>query len=172
VRRVRLFAGAGLRTLAHWLRLLARAVEPAPLPPPVSLHTFVHRSRGWQTGWWREAQLRDPCVYCGAPATELDHVYPASKGGPNHWANRAPACSTCNRAKGARTLLQFLAERRRGLHRPVRRTGKTATTSRVERKFRVAQLVGVDHRQPYEAIMEQLDARRRRPSDVDLRRRG
>lgn len=42
------------------------------------------------------------CWICGDPRwTEADHVKPLAKGGPHMLANIRPACSTCNRAKGA-----------------------------------------------------------------------
>lgn len=67
---------------------------------------------------WYDTLLRDPCVYCGDPATTIDHIYAAAYGGPNHWTNYAPACLACNRAKGGRSVLCFLA----GI--PFRRIGR------------------------------------------------
>lgn len=48
-----------------------------------------------------------PCVYCGAPATHVDHVRPLSRGGWEHESNLAPACSPCNLSKGAKTLNEW-----------------------------------------------------------------
>jgi HNH endonuclease/Terminase large subunit, T4likevirus-type, N-terminal len=43
-----------------------------------------------------------PCVYCGAPATTVDHVMPVSRGGAElDPANCVPACADCNGRKGA-----------------------------------------------------------------------
>lgn len=56
--------------------------------------------------------LRDPCVYCGDKATEVDHIVPFSKGGSHDWENRAPTCLPCNRAKNEKSLLSFLLKRR------------------------------------------------------------
>ena len=39
---------------------------------------------------------------CGRPAEHGDHFYPWSKGGSTRLQNFVAACSTCNRAKGAR----------------------------------------------------------------------
>lgn len=63
--------------------------------------------------WWFDngvraiaTRLRDqvlfavPCVYCGDTApTEVDHVFPVSRGGLSEWYNLAPACFLCNREK-------------------------------------------------------------------------
>jgi len=57
-----------------------------------------------------------PCKYCGRETTEdlgkansreTDHVYPKSRGGNTEPENRAPACRTCNRQKGARTPIEW-----------------------------------------------------------------
>lgn len=50
-----------------------------------------------------------PCVYCGAPATTVDHDIPVIRGGANGRDNLVPACWTCNMAKGSMTGLEFLA---------------------------------------------------------------
>lgn len=45
------------------------------------------------------------CAYCGkAPATELDHAIPVSRGGGNWASNIRPACFTCNTSKGKKKL--------------------------------------------------------------------
>ena len=49
--------------------------------------------------------LSQPCRYCGATENiTVDHVVPLSRGGKHEQANLAPACSSCNSSKGARTL--------------------------------------------------------------------
>ena len=55
---------------------------------------------------WRELRatvLRNnpQCYLCGAPATEVDHLQPVSRGGPEfeRW-NLRPACLPCNRSRG------------------------------------------------------------------------
>lgn len=52
--------------------------------------------------------LNDPCVYCGAAASEVDHITPVSRGGDGQWSNLAPACRTCNAAKCDRSLLSMI----------------------------------------------------------------
>ena len=39
------------------------------------------------------------CVYCGEPATDVDHVIPVIDGGSNSLANLVPACAKCNRGR-------------------------------------------------------------------------
>jgi hypothetical protein len=56
-----------------------------------------------QTRHWRRALLAitgDTCVYCGAPASSIDHVQPLSQGGRNGRENCVPACLACNGSKG------------------------------------------------------------------------
>jgi 5-methylcytosine-specific restriction endonuclease McrA len=42
------------------------------------------------------------CVYCGAPATTVDHVVAVANGGTHELSNLVPACSPCNSSKAAR----------------------------------------------------------------------
>ena len=39
------------------------------------------------------------CQYCGAPAENLDHVVPRSRGGTHTWENVVAACRRCNSRK-------------------------------------------------------------------------
>ena len=43
------------------------------------------------------------CQYCGAPAENLDHVLPRSRGGLHVWENVVAACRRCNAKKMDRT---------------------------------------------------------------------
>jgi len=55
----------------------------------------------------RNIMIRDNfmCQYCGSDNNlTLDHVHPASKGGPRSWENLATACSPCNTRKGDKML--------------------------------------------------------------------
>ena len=47
------------------------------------------------------------CVYCGAKATELDHVIPRSNGGTNSVYNLVASCKSCNKKKSNLTLKSF-----------------------------------------------------------------
>ena len=66
--------------------------------------------------------LGDKCRYCEISLDgggELDHLTPVARGGSGKPGNITWACLECNRAKLAKTLLEFMAWRReRGL--PVR----------------------------------------------------
>ena len=44
------------------------------------------------------------CVYCGVPATSIDHVVPRSRGGRHEWDNVVSACRRCNHVKADRTV--------------------------------------------------------------------
>lgn len=57
---------------------------------------------------WVEQLLTEPCVYCGGPSTDIDHILAHCKGGPNELDNFAPACSRCNQRKHDRSLLDHL----------------------------------------------------------------
>lgn len=50
------------------------------------------------------------CQYCGAKpaALECDHILPRSRGGDNSFDNLITSCPSCNRAKGTKTLHEWL----------------------------------------------------------------
>lgn len=50
----------------------------------------------------RRRMLPASCVYCGEPATTLDHVIPVAAGGTNDDNNLVPACGNCNSSKADR----------------------------------------------------------------------
>ncbi len=81
-------------------RLMLRA------PTVVRLTRYVRVPRRTHSGLSRRAVfLRDGgrCQYCSAPAEDVDHVIPRSRGGPHHWENVVAACRRCNAAKQDRT---------------------------------------------------------------------
>jgi 5-methylcytosine-specific restriction endonuclease McrA len=47
------------------------------------------------------------CQYCGAPAENLDHVVPKSRGGSHTWDNVVAACRRCNHTKADRSLAEM-----------------------------------------------------------------
>lgn len=47
------------------------------------------------------------CVYCGAKATEIDHIIPRAKGGTNSIYNLVASCRSCNEKKSNLTLKAF-----------------------------------------------------------------
>lgn len=61
-----------------------------------------------ETRVYRPVMLGDPCSYCGAAATEVDHIDPVAMNGANDWQNLTASCRTCNARKGKLKLLEFL----------------------------------------------------------------
>ena len=69
----------------------------------------------YQQGPLYQKKLRDfifnktngRCSYCGAKATEIDHVIPRAQGGTNSVHNLTPACRACNEKKSNQTLKEF-----------------------------------------------------------------
>lgn len=53
------------------------------------------------------SRSNDKCVYCGAQATEIDHVIPRSSGGTNSIYNLVASCRNCNQMKSNLTLKAF-----------------------------------------------------------------
>ncbi|WP_169077557.1 HNH endonuclease [Microcella alkalica] len=49
--------------------------------------------------WGSPTIRRWLCVYCGAPATEVDHFYPYTHRDSSLPHNLVPACGPCNRDK-------------------------------------------------------------------------
>ena len=47
------------------------------------------------------------CVYCGAPAQEIDHVVPRRSGGTDSTYNLVASCKACNQKKSNKTLKEF-----------------------------------------------------------------
>ncbi len=77
-----------------------------PAPSVVRLKYLVHvpyRDRAALTR--RAVFARDDwrCQYCGAPAENVDHVVPKSRGGLHAWENVVAACAKCNHSKGDKT---------------------------------------------------------------------
>lgn len=75
-------------------------------PTVVRLHRYVHVPRRTRAGLSRRAVfLRDGsrCQYCDAPAEDVDHVVPRSRGGEHRWENVVAACRRCNAHKQDRT---------------------------------------------------------------------
>jgi len=55
---------------------------------------------------------RDRCIYCGREATTLDHLIPRSSPDSTELtSNLAPACLSCNRAKGNKDLEEWYRSR-------------------------------------------------------------
>lgn len=71
------------------------------------------RERGMSATEWRrksaEILVRDnhTCRYCGAGATQCDHVVPLIADGSNHDTNLVAACGACNGGKSGRTVEEW-----------------------------------------------------------------
>ena len=62
---------------------------------------------------YRKAALkRDSytCLWCGHPATTVDHIIPSSKGGSDVPENLLASCSECNSKRGNRSAFAYLIE--------------------------------------------------------------
>lgn len=53
------------------------------------------------------SKTKGRCSYCGAKATEIDHIVPRAKGGSNSTYNLTPACKLCNEMKSNLSLKEF-----------------------------------------------------------------
>lgn len=53
------------------------------------------------------SKTKGRCAYCGAKATEVDHVVPRSNGGTNSTYNLVASCRSCNEKKSNLTLKAF-----------------------------------------------------------------
>ncbi|MGH2767871.1 MAG: HNH endonuclease [Candidatus Methylomirabilales bacterium] len=73
-----------------------------PIPSVVRLNYYVHVPyRARATLSRRAVFIRDTyeCQYCGAPAENVDHVTPRSRGGAHIWENVVACCRRCNARK-------------------------------------------------------------------------
>jgi len=93
------------------LRACVKCGTPSPDP-----YCDEHRPKDYGKPFWggqgstsKQARQRKAflgehrtCVYCGAPATQVDHVVPISRGGADDISNFAASCAPCNLRKGNR----------------------------------------------------------------------
>lgn len=73
-----------------------------PGPSVIKLRYFVHVPYRASAALTRRAVFardRWVCQYCGAPAENVDHVIPKSRGGLHAWENVVAACRRCNSRK-------------------------------------------------------------------------
>lgn len=78
-----------------------------PEPSVVKLVHYVKVPRQTRVAITRRSVFaRDGhrCQYCGAPAENIDHVIPRSRGGSHSWDNVVASCKRCNTAKEDRLL--------------------------------------------------------------------
>ena len=55
--------------------------------------------------------MNQPCVYCGQPATQLDHIIPLARGGEHRIGNLAAACQACNLSKNKKFVTEWKLRR-------------------------------------------------------------
>lgn len=60
-----------------------------------------------------DALRNDPCSYCGGEGGHIDHIVPIKNGGQHCAGNITSACKSCNSAKGAKSVVEFLLWRSR-----------------------------------------------------------
>ena len=53
------------------------------------------------------SRSNNKCVYCGAKATEIDHIIPRANGGTDSTYNLVASCRACNQMKSNKTLKEF-----------------------------------------------------------------
>lgn len=88
---------------------------PVGPPVPTGTHSEVRRLRRTAGGTmpalspkvYAEVRQSGPCVYCGSPATAVDHVWALARGGLDVRENLVPACKNCNQSKKARLLVEW-----------------------------------------------------------------
>jgi 5-methylcytosine-specific restriction endonuclease McrA len=76
------------------------------------------------------------CVYCGAPATSLDHVVPRSRGGLHVWENVVSACRRCNHLKADRVISELGWRVRPAPHAPSGPMWRILGTGRMDPRWR------------------------------------
>ena len=121
---------AGVTQRAHKLRLSLTPIPKQLKPLQQRIKKKVQQEqfgpfspemlevRPWtsvQSNLWRKRRaiilkMHDYCcVYCGSPATSVDHIIPRSKGGTDYPDNLVAACSRCNYSKGDKIwIIRFI----------------------------------------------------------------
>jgi len=60
------------------------------------------------------------CLWCGLPATTVDHIIPSSKGGLDLPQNLMASCSDCNTKRGNRSAFAYFKEKIRFVPHPIK----------------------------------------------------
>jgi len=70
----------------------------------------------------RAALIRDKhiCMWCGEPATTVDHIIPSSRGGSDLPHNLLASCSECNTKRGNRPAFSYLRENVRSVPKRIK----------------------------------------------------
>lgn len=72
---------------------------------------------------YRKAALKrdhHTCLWCGLPATTVDHIIPSSKGGSDTPQNLLASCSECNTKRGNRSAFSYLIEKAHTVPNPIK----------------------------------------------------
>lgn len=72
---------------------------------------------------YRKAALKRDhytCLWCGQPATTVDHIIPSSKGGSDFPHNLLASCSDCNSRRGNRSAFAYLVEKVTSIPNPLK----------------------------------------------------
>jgi 5-methylcytosine-specific restriction endonuclease McrA len=70
---------------------------------------------GTEFAFWVDNELKT-CVYCGTNCTNnfhVDHIEPLSNNGEHAINNLAISCPTCNLSKGSKSIITFLAYKKK-----------------------------------------------------------
>lgn len=67
----------------------------------------------------------DPCAYCGAPASDVDHIDAISRDGSHSWENLTAACRTATSASTTSHCSAFFFVVLVSAHRPARTKGRS-----------------------------------------------
>lgn len=95
---------------------IAEAIQQCRVSSALRILAFPPDIRRLSSGEWKAARKRIfardnwTCRYCASVGgrLECDHVVPVSRGGSNEDANLVTACRTCNQAKGAHLVSEWL----------------------------------------------------------------
>ncbi|MEF2969092.1 HNH endonuclease [Paenibacillus sp. M1] len=63
---------------------------------------------------------RYQCLWCGCPATTVDHIVPSSKGGSDLPQNLLASCIECNSKRGNRSAFTYFKEKAYSVPNPVK----------------------------------------------------
>ncbi|MDQ0890251.1 hypothetical protein QFZ81_005339 [Paenibacillus sp. V4I9] len=72
---------------------------------------------------YRKAALKRDhytCLWCGRPATTVDHIVPSSKGGSDLPQNLLASCIECNTKRGNSSAFSYLLEKALSVPNPLK----------------------------------------------------
>ena len=104
---------------------------------------------GYQQGPLYQTKLRSylfkkyngQCVYCGAKATEIDHVISKAKGGTNSFYNLVASCKSCNQMKSNLSLKEFGKKMNKDYyHLEPKKLPKDASIVQIARNYMVKEI--------------------------------